>query len=148
MGSNLHSIKILLVEDNEGHAVLIKDNLREGRIANEIIDARDGQEALDYLFRVGKYENLKGTPLPGLILLDINLPRVDGYGVLQQLKADERLKHIPVIMLTSTDDPTEVSRCYNLGAASYITKPVPYDALQERVRTLGLFLEIVTLPSL
>lgn len=136
---------VLMVEDDEGHASLVQRNLKRSGIANDIIHLRDGQEALDYLFREGGYteRSLEG---PVLLLLDINMPRVDGLEVLRRVKADDRTAKIPVIMLTTTDDPREVKRCYELGCSIYVTKPVAYDDFVEAVKRLGLFLAIVEAP--
>src|SRR5579871_6539322 len=136
---------ILMAEDDEGHAFLVQQNLAEAGIANEIIHVLDGQEALDFIRAQGAYTNrTRNGPL--LLLLDINMPRVDGVEVLRQLKSDAAYAQIPVIMLTTTDDPREVRRCYDLGCSSYVTKPVDYDKFVEAIRRLGLFLSIVQVP--
>ena len=147
MGVLRQSVLIMLVEDDEGHQVLIKENLRAGGIINDVVYMKDGQEALDYLMRRGQWQDPAKSPRPGLILLDIKMPKVDGFSVLEKVKADPQLKLIPVLMLTSTDDQVEINRCYNLGANSYVVKPVSYDAFQERVKSLGLFLDIVRFPE-
>jgi len=141
------SIMIMLVEDDEGHQLLIRENLRAGGIVNEIIHMSNGQEALDYLQRRGKYQDPAKSPRPGLILLDIKMPKMDGFAVLAKVKEDAQLRLIPVLMLTSTDDQLEVNKCYGLGANSYVVKPVKYDEFQERVKALGLFLDIVRFPE-
>lgn len=136
---------IVMAEDDDGHAYLIEQNLRDGGIANAIVRARDGQEALDYVRCEGAHAaRVPNGPL--LVLLDINMPRVDGGETLRRLKADPRTDQLPVIMLTTTDDPREVRRCYELGCSSYVTKPVEYDRFVEAVRRLGLFLSIVRVP--
>ncbi len=137
---------ILLVEDDPGHALLIEKNLRRAGISNEIAVLDNGQKAVDYLFKEGEYRD-GHHPLPPLILLDLNLPVLDGYQVLKLIKNDERTKKIPVIVLTTTDNPHEVSRCYELGCNVYITKPVEYDRFTDAIRTLGLFLSIVKVPE-
>ena len=139
-------VKILLVEDDEGHARLIEKNLRRSNILNDIINLTDGRQALDYVFCEGEYTSNEMT-LALLILLDLNMPVMDGYQVLQRLKADERTKHIPVVILTTTDDSREVARCYELGCNVYITKPVDYEHFSESIRKLGLFMTIVTIPD-
>lgn len=141
------SILIMLVEDDEGHQVLIRENLRAGGIVNDVITVRDGQEALDYLLRRGQYQDPAKSPRPGLILLDIKMPKVDGFAVLEKIKSNPHLQSIPVLMLTSTDDQVEVNRCYALGANSYVVKPIRYEDFQERVKALGLFLDIVRFPD-
>jgi CheY-like chemotaxis protein len=137
---------ILLVEDDPGHALLIEKNLRRGGISNEITVLDTGQKAVDYLFKEGAYEEAPHA-LPPLILLDLNLPVLDGYQVLKRIKHDERTRRIPVIVLTTTDNPHEVSRCYDLGCNVYITKPVEYGQFSDAIRTLGLFLSIVKVPE-
>lgn len=141
------SVSILLVEDDDGHRLLIRENLRAGGIVNEIIELPDGQQAIDYLTRRGAYQDPAKSPRPGLILLDIKMPKADGFVVLERIKADPQLRLIPVLMLTSTDDQGEVNRCYALGANSYIVKPVRYEDFQERIRALGLFLDLVRFPE-
>lgn len=143
---NTREVKILLVEDDPGHARLIEKNLRRSKISNDIQLFGDGQEVLDYL--LGN-DDASGPDLPApvLVLLDLRLPRIDGYRVLEQMKADERAKKIPVVVLTTTDDPREVERCYDLGCNVFITKPVDYDRFAEAVRNLGLFFSVVTIPE-
>jgi CheY-like chemotaxis protein len=141
-----NDVTILLAEDDPGHARLIEKNLRRANIKNEIIFAPDGQEAVDYLFSEGDYTG-KELPSHLLVLLDLNMPVLDGYQVLQRMKSDERTKRIPVIILTTTDDPREVTRCYELGCNVYITKPVDYEQFAEAMRKLGLFLMVVMIPD-
>jgi CheY-like chemotaxis protein len=145
MGSG-QEVKILLVEDDPGHARLIEKNLRRSNITNKIITVSDGQQALDYLFGEGEYVG-KEHPSPLLVLLDLNLPVLDGYQVLQGMKTDERTKRIPVIILTTTDDAREVTRCYELGCNVYVTKPVDYEQFSKAICKLGLFLSVVTIPN-
>lgn len=142
-----HMVTILVVEDDPGHARLIERNLRYSNIANEIVKLGDGQEALDYLFGEGKYAHVERS-LAVLVLLDLNLPVLDGFQVLQRMRADDRTKHIPVIMVTSSDDTQDVTRCYELGCNVFLTKPVvDYEQFAEAIRKLGLFLSVVTVPS-
>jgi CheY-like chemotaxis protein len=136
-------VTILLAEDDPGHARLIEKNLRRANISNQIVVVPDGQEAVDYLF--SNHANGECS-LPLLVLLDLNLPVLDGYQVLQRMKANEHLKRIPVVILTTTDDPREVARCYDLGCNVYVTKPVDYEHFCEAIRQLGLFLSVVTIP--
>jgi CheY-like chemotaxis protein len=137
---------ILLVEDDPGHARLIEKNLRRSNITNEIITVSDGQQAIDYLFGEGRYMSTQ-HPSPMLVLLDLNLPVLDGYQVLRRMKGDERTKHIPVVILTTTDDAREVARCYDLGCNVYVTKPVDYEQFSEAIGKLGLFLAVVTVSA-
>ena len=138
-------LTILLAEDDDGHANLIHRNLERAGLANGFVRVRDGQEALDLIRREG--EHAGRAPLGDyLLLLDINMPRVDGVEVLRQVKADPALVTTPVIMLTTTDDPREIERCYKYGCNVYITKPVAYDKFVEAIRQLGLFLQVVKVP--
>jgi CheY-like chemotaxis protein len=146
MMTNHQPVTILLVEDDPGHALLIEKNLRRAGIANNIVSLNDGQKAVDFLFKKGDYSN-DDHPAPPLILLDLNLPVLDGYQVLKAIKNDERTKSIPVVILTTTDNPHEVARCYELGCNVYITKPVEYDQFSDAIRKLGLFLSIVQVPE-
>jgi CheY-like chemotaxis protein len=139
-------VLILLVEDDPGHARLIEKNLRRSNITNDLLTLTDGQQAVDYLFSEGAYAGTKRASRL-LMLLDLNLPVLDGYQVLQRMKADERTKRIPVVVLTTTDDPREVARCYELGCNVYVTKPVEYEQFSEAIRELGLFLAIVAVPN-
>ncbi len=138
-------VTILLVEDDPGHARLIEKNLRRASITNEIVVAFDGQQAIDYLFGEGKYAQVP-RPSPMLVLLDLNMPVLDGYQVLRRMRSDERTRRIPVVVLTTTDDAREVARCYELGCNVYVTKPVDYEQFSEAIHKLGLFLAVVTIP--
>ncbi|MFN8374063.1 MAG: response regulator [Anaerolineae bacterium] len=144
--STINEVTIALVEDNEGHARLIEKNLRRANISNPIIKLQDGQVALDYFFGDEGYVNLHHRPAL-LVLLDLNLPIIDGYRVLERIKMDDRTKTIPIIILTTTDDAHEVNRCYELGCNVYITKPVEYEQFAEAIARLGLLLSIVMLPN-
>jgi CheY-like chemotaxis protein len=137
---------IVLAEDDDGHASLVQRNLERAGLANGLQRLKDGQEALDYLRAEGGYAG-RNTGQPVLLLLDIKMPRVDGVEVLRQIKSDPRTALIPVIMLTTTDDPREIQRCYELGCSVYITKPVDYQGFVEAIKRLGLFLQVVRLPE-
>jgi CheY-like chemotaxis protein len=141
------AIKILLVEDDDGHARLIERNLRKVNLANPIDRVADGREAMDYLHNHGRYADRDRYALPQLVLLDINLPQIDGIEVLERIKRDARLQPLPVIMLTSTDNQNEIDRCYQAGASSYVAKPVSIASLGEKLERLGMYLEIVELPA-
>ena len=147
MATPKQSILIMLVEDDEGHQLLIRENLRAGGIVNDLVAMSDGQQALDYLFRRGQYQDPAKSLRPGLILLDIKMPKTDGFSVLEKVKADPQLRLIPVLMLTSTDDQVEINRSYALGANNYVVKPIRYEEFQERIKALGLFLDIVRFPE-
>lgn len=139
-------VTLLVTEDDPGHATLIEKNLRRAGVANEILCFDDGQKILDFLFQlretaVGRVEDSY------VLLLDIRLPKVDGVEVLRRIKQEPQLQKIPVIMLTTTDDPRDVDRCHQLGCSHYVTKPVEYDQFAEILKQLGLFLMIVEVPS-
>jgi CheY-like chemotaxis protein len=138
---------MLIAEDDEGHATLIKKQLARSGILNEMIHFKDGDETLDFLLKRGKGPHRE----PGkhyLLLLDIRMPRVDGIEVLRQVKGHDELRKIPVIMITTTDDPREVDRCHNLGCSHYITKPVDYEMFVKAIRQLGLFLLVIEVPAI
>lgn len=140
------ALTILLAEDDDGHAALVERNLRRAGVTNHIARVRDGQEALDYVRAEGAHAHRQpGGPL--LMLLDIRMPRLDGVEVLRQLKAEPPTCGIPVIMLTTADNPHEITRCYELGCSVYVRKPVSYDELVDALRRLSLFLSIVTVPD-
>ena len=140
-------ILILLVEDNPDHVLIITRALQKNNVLNEVRVVEDGQEALDYLYRRGKYADPDAAPRPGLILLDIKLPKVDGFEVLRRIKSDAVLKMIPVIMLTSSDQEADIVRSYLNGANSYIVKPIRFDDFIQKVRELKLYWILVnTLP--
>lgn len=141
-----HRVVILIVDDDEGHTELVRRNLRRAGINNELLALSSGSAALDFVFARGEYLGRKDdTDL--LILLDINMPGLDGVEVLRQIKEHPDTRMIPVIMLTTTDDPREVNRCYDLGCNVYITKPIDPSAFIEAVNRLGLFIAVVTMPS-
>lgn len=137
-------IMILMVEDDAGHARLIEKNLRRATIANEIVHFEDGAGIIDYFFGPAAGDRVHERML---ILLDLNLPQVDGYEVLRRLKGDARTQSIPIIILTTTDNPKEIESCYELGCNIYITKPVEYENFSEAIRKLGLMLEVVKVPE-
>jgi CheY-like chemotaxis protein len=143
-----HEMIILIAEDDDGHAKLIKKNIENAGITNEIIRFVNGEEVLNFLFNTNMGEDKphfkQGTPY--VLLLDIRMPRVDGIQVLEKIKADSELQKLPVIMLTTTDDPREVDICHQLGCNNYITKPLDYDKFIDVIRKLGFFLKIVKVP--
>ncbi len=142
-------VTILIAEDDDGHAELISDNLQDAGLNNPIIRFRNGQEALDFFFTTpsgGAPCRERGRAY--MLLLDIRMPKVDGVEVLRRLKEDPELKNMPVIMLTTTDDPREIRNCYALGCSCYVTKPVDYQKFSEMLNRLGLFLLVVQVPHL
>jgi len=138
---------ILVAEDDEGHAGLIRKNLTRAGIVNDVLHFKDGQEVLDFLFRKGDGPQ-RQLGASYILLLDIRMPKLDGIEVLIQVKADPELRKIPVIMITTTDDPKEVERCHAMGCSNYITKPVTYEDFANAVRQLGLFLVVVEVPRI
>ena len=135
---------IVIIEDDEGHAILVRQNLEAAGLNNEFLHFRDGQAALDFFFKPGRTTAAMHSYL---ILLDIRMPKVDGIEVLRRLKADPELHKLPVIMLTTTDDSREVERCHQLGCNIYIQKPVDYDKFTEAIRRLGMFMTLLLLPT-
>jgi len=140
-------VVILIAEDDEGHTALISRNLKRAGLANPIITFKDGRETLDFLTCKGEGPH-RERGAQNLLLLDIRMPKVDGIDVLRQLKKDEELRKMPVIIITTTDDPREVDQCYKLGCSSYITKPVDYEKFVEVIKKLGLFLLVVKVPKI
>ncbi|HWZ94206.1 MAG TPA: response regulator [Opitutaceae bacterium] len=134
---------ILIVEDDEGHAILIRQNLEGAGLENRIEHFRDGQAILDFFF-----DHRHQADETYLILLDIRMPKVDGIEVLRRLKAHPEFRKLPVIMLTTTDDTREIERCHQLGCSGYIQKPVDYDKFAEAIRRIGLFVPLLLVPSL
>jgi CheY-like chemotaxis protein len=139
-------VVILIADDDPGHVRLIEKNLIRAELHNPIVRFQNGQEALDFLFGHGPRQRAKEASY--LLLLDIRMPQVDGVEVLRQVKADPELKKMPVIMLTTTDDPREVERCHALGCSNYIVKPVDYGKFAEAVKQFGLFIALVQVPGL
>jgi CheY-like chemotaxis protein len=141
------NVTILIAEDDEGHAELILEQLRSAGVSNEIIRFRDGQELWDYLMAEGR----RTSQYDGhgfLLLLDIVMPRLDGLEVLRRIKTDKQWHNLPIIMLTTTDDPREIENCYTLGCNCYITKPMEYKRFTEMLKRLGLFLMVVQTPKI
>jgi chemotaxis family two-component system response regulator Rcp1 len=143
-GAQCGPIEILLVEDNPGDVRLTKEALKEGKVANQINVVMDGIAAMDFLHREGKYEN---APIPDMILLDLNLPKKNGREVLAEIKADSNLKHIPVVVLTTSQAEKDIIMTYNLHANCYITKPVDFDQFISVVKSIENFwFTVVKLP--
>lgn len=137
---------ILLVEDNPDDEALTLRALRRNNILNEVIVARDGAEALDYLFATGPHAGRDVAVQPQIILLDLKLPRVDGLEVLRRLRADPRTKLLPVAILTTSSEERDVLMSYEIGANSYIRKPVDFEQFMEAVRQLGLYWLVLNVP--
>ena len=137
-------VTVLVVDDDEGHTELVRRHLRRSGITNTLVPISDGNEALDYVFCRGAHSARKGDG-ELLVLLDINMPGLDGVEVLRQIKSHPETRKIPVIMLTTTDDPREINRCYELGCNVYVTKPVEPSAFIEAISRLGLFISIISM---
>lgn len=147
MKGEIRPVTILLVEDNVQDIEITRRAFAKGRVSNDLMVVRDGEEALDYLFRRDKYRDPSSSPRPGMILLDLNLPKVGGLDVLQQIKNDESLRTIPVIVLTVSEREQDVVRSYDLGVNTYIQKPVEFDNFLRVITTIqDYWISIATLP--
>jgi len=145
--STSKSIVILMADDDADDRLLAKDALTECRLANDLYFVENGEELLDYLKRRGKFAQITDSPRPGLILLDLNMPKKDGREALKEIKADPELRKIPVVVLTTSKADTDIGCIYELGANSFISKPVSFDSLVEVMKVLGRYwFEIVELP--
>jgi CheY-like chemotaxis protein len=140
-------VTLLIAEDDEGHAALILKNLQRAGIHNKIVRFSDGQDTIDFLFGQGEGPHRQHGEAY-VLLLDIRMPKVDGIEVLRRIKADPQVSKLPVIMLTTTDDPREIGKCHAMGCSNYITKPIDYDKFVHAIRQLGLFLLIIEVPNL
>jgi two-component system response regulator len=138
-----NAVEILLVEDNPDDEELTLLTLEENHIANSIKVVRDGAEALEYIFGTGRYTERNVEYRPKLILLDLKLPKVNGMQVLERIKADERTRMIPVVILTSSRQEPDIETCYRFGANSYIVKPVDFDQFKNTIKQLGLYWQIL-----
>jgi len=146
--SNGKPITILMADDDADDRMLVKDAFAESRLNNDLHFVENGEELLDYLFRRGKFANLKDSPYPGLILLDLNMPKKDGREALAEIKAHPDLRRIPIVILTTSRAEEDILRTYDLGANSFITKPVTFENLVHVVQVLGNYwVEIVELPG-
>jgi CheY-like chemotaxis protein len=141
-------IVILYAEDDEEDRMLMQDALKESRLSNDLHLVEDGEELMEYLYRRGKYSYLNNAPLPGLILLDLNMPRKDGREALNEIKSNPNLRRIPVVVMTTSKAEEDILRTYDLGVSGFIIKPVTFESLVNIVRTLGKYwFEIVELPN-
>lgn len=145
---NGNPIVILMADDDADDRMLTRDALEESRVLNELRFVEDGEELMEYLTRKGKYAKAEDSPRPGLILLDLNMPKKDGREALKEIKSDPNLRRIPVVIMTTSKAEEDVFRSYDFGASSFITKPVTFDRLVELMRTLGEYwVEFVELPD-
>ncbi len=138
---------ILMAEDNEHDILATRRAWKKTNISNPLYVVYDGEECLNYLYRRGKYSEPEAAPRPGILLLDIKMPRLDGLAVLKQIRDDERFHRLPVIMLTTSRTEEDRFRSYDLGANAYIIKPVGFQNLTQAVKTINLFWELVELPE-
>jgi two-component system response regulator len=143
-----NAVDVLLVEDNPNDAELAIRELRKHRLANNLVHVKDGEEALEFLFATGKFAGVRDIfSRPKVILLDIQMPKVNGIEVLQKIKADERTRSTPVVILTSSNQDPDIEKCYALGANSYIVKPVDFEQFRASIKNLGLYWLILNKPS-
>ncbi len=140
-------VVVLVADDDDGHARLIEKNLVRAGLHNPVLRFNNGQAVLDFLFLRGPGPH-RAHSKAYLLLLDIRMPQVDGVEVLRQIKQDPELKKLPVLMLTTTDDPREVERCHAIGCSSYIVKPVDYEKFAESIKSLGLYISLVEVPEI
>lgn len=140
-------VTILIADDDSDDRMMIKDAFQENRLANDLRFVEDGEELMDYLLRKGKFKSIESSPAPGLILLDLNMPKKDGREALKEIKSNPELKGIPVVVLTTSKAQEDIYKTYNLGVNSFITKPVTFVALVEVTKDLGKYwFELVELP--
>jgi len=138
---NSELVEVLLVEDNSTDAELTIRELKKHHMANKLVHLKNGEEAIDFIFATGKYAGTRDVEnSPKVILLDIQMPKVNGIEVLQKIKADQRTRGIPVVMLTSSKEDPDIQKCYDLGANSYIVKPVNFEGFAEAIKNLGFCL--------
>lgn len=136
---NSKEVEILLVEDNPHDAEMTRRALKKKNLANQVYHAKDGAEALEFIFATGAFDGRIVESTPKVILLDLKLPKVNGIEVLEQIKADDRTKNIPVVVLTSSREDSDLAKCYALGVNSYIVKPVEFDSFVQAVSDLGFY---------
>ncbi len=148
MNTTSRPITILYADDDPEDRMLLMDAWKESRVANELHMVEDGEQLMDYLLRRGEFTSLASDPLPGMILLDLNMPRKDGREALREIKSDAALRRVPVIVLTTSKAEEDIYRAYDLGVNSFIVKPVTFKSLVDVTQTLGRYwLEIVELPG-
>jgi CheY-like chemotaxis protein len=148
MATRGEPITILVADDDPDDRLMMEEALEESRLANDLHFVEDGEELMDYLYHRGKYEDRDDSPRPKLLLLDLNMPKKDGREALKEIKADPKLRQIPVVVLTTSKAEEDIYRSYDLGVNSFVTKPVTFDSLVELMQNLGKYwFEIVILPE-
>ena len=144
---NHNSVEVLLVEDNINDAELTIRELKKHNMANNLVHVKNGEEALDFIFATGPYANSREIHYsPRVVLLDIQMPKVNGIEVLQKIKSDERTRSLPVVMLTSSKEDPDIQKCYDLGANSYIVKPVNFESFAQAIKNLGFYWLLLNQP--
>jgi CheY-like chemotaxis protein len=146
MSSETTQVEILLVEDNPTDAELCIRSLKKNHLANHLVWVKDGAEALDFLLAKGTYANRHAADLPKVMLLDLKLPKVDGLEVIHEVRSNDRLKFLPIVVLTSSQDERDISESYELGANAFVSKPVEFDEFASAVAKLGLFWLLINKP--
>ena len=142
-----NSVEILLVEDNINDAELTIRELKKNKMANNLVHVKNGEEAMDFIFATGKYAGERDIQFsPKIILLDIQMPKVNGIEVLEKIKADPRTRSVPVVILTSSKENPDIKRCYDLGANGYIVKPVNFEAFAQAIKNLGFYWLLLNQP--
>ncbi|MCP4639192.1 MAG: response regulator [bacterium] len=147
MNREERKLVVLMAEDNKHDILATKRAWKTHNIANPLHIVRDGEECLDYLYGRGTYSEPGSAPTPNLLLLDLKMPKLDGLGVLKAIRADEQLSHLPVVVLTTSDDDEDKAQSYNMGVNAYIRKPVGFDNFADAIKMINLFWELVDVPE-
>lgn len=142
-----HTFVVLMAEDNKHDIIATKRAWKENNISNQLMIVNDGEECLDYLYKRGKYEEEGSAPRPGLLLLDIKMPKMDGLEVLKHIRENKEFHRLPVVILTTSRNEEDRMRSYDLGVNAYIMKPVGFEGLTQAIKTINLFWELVELPQ-
>jgi CheY-like chemotaxis protein len=140
------TLRVLIADDDEGHVTLVRRNMKRAGLDADVVHLHDGQEVLDYMYRRGAWTTRRGRGAVALVL-DLNMPRLGGMAVLERLKQDDDLNRIPVFVLTTSDNPTEIDQCYTLGAAACLVKPVDFGAFGDMIQRFAAFLKTAKIPA-
>ncbi len=143
--NSLFSNTLVIVDDDQAHSVLIKRSLKRSGLKCKMVFLESGQQVLDYVYGLGEFSS-QPRPFRLTLILDINMPGINGIQVLKKLKSADNTRHIPIFMLTTTDDPKEIDECYRHGCNAYVIKPVNHDAFVDRIRELGNFIKVIQIP--